>query len=189
MSENVQRQHLEGDAGTGSLYLVIIVTCVSAVTFICSAFGRYCTKKMSYLANPKCPMTSSPDHHPLHCLQRCQCQLNLNQQCCQPLRQEFNNLPTIVQQSEGQREENVDNRRRRFQRNASAGTNRGGSSAFGFQFQASQGVGGGDSLSRLTDSGTFKRLGIGGGNSSDVKTLARQLENRNLSPIHQTPPG
>ena len=44
-------------------------------------------------------------------------------------------------------------------------------------------------VSRLTDSGTFRRLGIGQDRSSSaLQPLARHLENKALSPIHQTPP-
>ena len=125
---------MAGEATDGlqnSLYLVIIVTCVSIATFICSAFGRYCSKKVAQSRCQCCPFHQSPQPA--------------------PQRRFVPNLP----------------------RNTSNQT-------FGFPAQHSN-------PSRTTDSGTFRRLGIG--EQRSYSGFARQLENQNLSPIRQTPTG
>lgn len=45
-----------------------------------------------------------------------------------------------------------------------------------------------DSGNALKSSETFDRLGIRGSRSGNRNIFAKQLESRNLSPIHQTPP-
>ena len=135
-----------------TLYLFILVICVSAVTFLCTILGNVCTHRVF----------SSRGHHP--------CRIDENSGGV------IHSYSAVQPRSEAAPHQC---------QNVQITSDRRLPEAFEFDSNIGYEI---NTNRRGTESGTFKRLGIGERNTNSIQPLAKQLENRNLSPMHNTPP-